>query len=79
MRSVAIETLYGAAGASNDAARPAKPRTSLWARFSAAMIAARTAQAKALVARHMVQQDDDTLHSLGWTTAEISELRRRNS
>ena len=77
MRSVAIETLFGAAGATEAAGQVAKPKTSLWARFATSIIAARTVQAKALVARHLAHESDATLRSIGWTDAEIADLRRR--
>jgi hypothetical protein len=81
MRSATIDTLYGAAGTSKDTALPAtsrtSPKASIWTRFSDAVIAARMIQAKAIVARHLAHQTDDSLKALGWTDADIADLRRR--
>lgn len=78
MRTIAIETLFGAAGAGDSTAKSAKPRSSFWTRFSAAIVAARTIQARAIVARQLAHEPDATFKSLGWTDAEITDLRRRH-
>jgi hypothetical protein len=93
MRSTTFETHFAAAAMADEASRPmsaghasagrtatqlASPaKSALWTKLYTSLIEARQAQAKAIVARHMAQQDDATLRSLSWSDAEIADLRRK--
>ena len=56
------------------AARPARP--SLFKSIYSGLIAGQEARARAMVRRHVAQYDDAQLEQLGWTKAEIADLRR---
>lgn len=78
MQSTTLTPMFAAATTADTATKaPEKAKSAVWTRLYNTLIEARQAQAKAIVARHMAHHDDATLLAIGWSEADIADLRRR--